>query len=122
LQFVPIDDGGSNLSKCVKIKSFFGRKFLQEVDEHDGIKGRLADAEERLVNNQLCEQELMGEVYPGEEATTNLLKDAELNFFRGHNVKLLKAFIKARLLDDVTNTSLDENMPKKGVLAGSQKP
>jgi hypothetical protein len=106
-----------------KIKSFFGRKFLQEVDEHDGINGRLADAEERLVNNQLCEKELMGEVYPGDEATTDLLKDAELkNFFRGHNVKLLKAFIKACLLDDVTNMSLDENMPKKGLLAGRQKP
>jgi hypothetical protein len=111
-----------------KIKSFFGRKFRQEQEEHDegeggeqiGVNRRLVDAEELLANNQLCEQELMGEVHPGDKATTDLLKDAELKNFFKRKVQLLKAFIKARLLDDATDTSLDENMPRKGLLGDAK--
>lgn len=51
----------------------------------------------------------------------DLLKDAALkNFFKA-KVKLLKAFFKACLLDDATDMSLDENMPKKGVLGDAEK-
>jgi hypothetical protein len=53
----------------------------------------------------------MGEVHPGDKATTDLLKDFELkNFFKG-KVRLLQAFVEVRLLDDATDTSLDENLP-----------
>jgi hypothetical protein len=48
------------------------------------------------------------------------LKDAKLKDFFKQKVQLLKAFIKACLLDDATDTSLDENMLKKGLLGDAK--
>jgi hypothetical protein len=44
------------------------------------------------------------------------LKDTELKKCFKRNVKLLKAFTKAHILDDVTGTGLYKSKPTKGVL------
>jgi hypothetical protein len=103
-----------------KIKSFFSQKYAREKRGNDEM--RAATAEQALSTKREQGEKLLTQCKECEDLVRSKAKDGNLeearieDFFRAP-APLLKAFIKARLLDDAGSREMDNKMPRKGSLA-----
>ena len=112
-----------------KVKSVFSRKHQVEQSQNDknrhSLQEELEEAREDrarllLEENAECERALIQLMGGQEDANVITFEGAEMTHFLKMKPQLLKAFIKARMLDDATATEL-EKMPKKGTISEAEK-
>jgi hypothetical protein len=111
-----------------KVKSYFSRKHQSEESENDAnrratsedsMAARQERGEQVLVDNRRCEEALFRAMDKPADSSASL-ETAAMSTFHSIAVNLLRAFIKCRILDDATCTSLDKKMPKKGTLSQAE--
>jgi hypothetical protein len=132
LQTTMLKDKWDQLLICTisKVKSVFSRKHQVEQSQNDTNRRTLeAESEEAradrarllLEENAKCERALIQLMGGGQEDVNAIsFEGIEMKHFLQMKPQLLKAFIKARVLEDATATELDK-MPKKGTIGEAKK-